>query len=334
MSVSLKYLTHCSAKTGYRVVPLEKIVRLGELAGDLARHPFLGNVLALKGGTALNLCFGPPGRLSVDLDYNYIGQAEREKMLIDRPKVESAVAEIARRQKYRIQQSADAFAGRKLYLIYRSVMGHEERLEVDLNFLFRMPLAGTVACELWQPGELDRPKVLVVSLEEILVGKMLALLDRAAARDVWDVANLPLQATEVMHAPIFRSWFIALSTILDHPLGTYTQERLKSHINDRVVAEQLQPMLMEKLVLDSSSLVKKAWTVVGRYLDLKPDEEAFLSAVQGGVLTSELIFPYDSDEALRIAGHPAIQWKIKNVRAHISKSIFKGKGPNQSSKAT
>lgn len=94
MSVSLEYLTSCSAKTGYQVVPLEKAVRLGELAGDMARHPFLGSVLALKGGTALNLCFGPPKRLSMDLDYNYIGQIVREKMLADRPRVEKAVSEI------------------------------------------------------------------------------------------------------------------------------------------------------------------------------------------------------------------------------------------------
>jgi len=39
MSVSLEYLTRCSVETGYRVEPLEKVVRLGELAGDIARHP-------------------------------------------------------------------------------------------------------------------------------------------------------------------------------------------------------------------------------------------------------------------------------------------------------
>ena len=81
MSVSLEYLTQCAAETGYRVEPLEKVVRLGNLAGDIARHPLLGPVLALKGGTALNLCYGPPKRLSVDLDYNYVGEIERRKML-------------------------------------------------------------------------------------------------------------------------------------------------------------------------------------------------------------------------------------------------------------
>jgi hypothetical protein len=56
MSVSLEYLQRCSAETGYAVGPLEKVVRLGEMAGEIGRHPLLGRVLALKGGTALNLC--------------------------------------------------------------------------------------------------------------------------------------------------------------------------------------------------------------------------------------------------------------------------------------
>lgn len=159
MNVSLEYLQRCAARTGFRVEPLEKVVRLGVMAADVARHPLLGSVLALKGGTAFNLCFGPPQRLSVDLDYNYIGHLDRASMLEARPAVEQAVADLARRQGYWVQQSADAFAGRKYYLLYRSVVGPEERIEVDLNFLFRMPLAGTELRDVWQPGELDRPRV-------------------------------------------------------------------------------------------------------------------------------------------------------------------------------
>jgi len=116
MNVSLEYLDRCAAETGFQIDSLEKVTRLGEMASDIARHPFLGDVLVLKGGTALNLCFGPPARLSVDLDFNYIGYLEREKMLADRPKVEQAVEKLARRHGYRVQRSADAFVGRKLSL--------------------------------------------------------------------------------------------------------------------------------------------------------------------------------------------------------------------------
>jgi len=330
MSVSLEYLTRCSTETGYRVEPLEKVVRLGELAGDIARHPFLGTVLALKGGTALNLCYGPPKRLSVDLDYNYVGEIERQKMLEDRPRVEEAAAEIAGRQGYRVQRSADSFAGRKIYLRYRSVLGHEDRIELDLNFLFRLPLAGTAIRELWQPGELDRPNVRAVSLDEILVGKLLALLDRGAARDVWDVANLPAQAGSVLRKSSFRSWFIALATMLPHPLPTYSRKRLESRISERVISEQLAPMLAREVELDSARLVGSAWAAVDNLLELAPNEEAFTAAVENGELPMELLFQDDQEEARRAANHPAVQWKIENVRGHIARGIKTSKKPPQS----
>jgi len=49
MNVSLEYLTRCSAQTGYPVSALEKVVRLGEMAADVSRHPFLGSGNRLDG---------------------------------------------------------------------------------------------------------------------------------------------------------------------------------------------------------------------------------------------------------------------------------------------
>jgi predicted nucleotidyltransferase component of viral defense system len=140
MSLNMEFLKRCSVDTGYRVDVLEKVIRLGKFSEAISRHPFLGQVLALKGGTALNLCSGTPKRLSIDLDYNYIAHAEREKMLEDRPVVEKALASIATDQGYQIQRSADAFAGRKTYLRYQSMLGPRDRIEVDINFVHRIPI--------------------------------------------------------------------------------------------------------------------------------------------------------------------------------------------------
>ncbi|MCJ7595848.1 MAG: nucleotidyl transferase AbiEii/AbiGii toxin family protein, partial [Desulfobacterales bacterium] len=319
MSVSLEYLQRCSIQTGYQVRPLEKVVRLGEMAGEVARHPFLRSVLALKGGTALNLCFGPPKRLSIDLDFNYTGHRDREQMLADRPRVEQAVADIARRKGYRVQQSRDAFAGRKIYFIYRSVLGPEERIELDLNFLFRVPIAGTEQRELWQPGELDRPEVRTVSLQEIVVGKMLAMLDRGAARDVWDLANLPQPANDVKGLPSFRPWFIALAAILDHPLPTYTLSRLKGLVTERAVVEQLAPMLSVDAPRRADDLVKQAWAVLSDFLTLSPNEVTYIASIERGEVRPELLFADDPEAAQRVTEHPAILWKVINVREHLAR---------------
>lgn len=105
MSWSRAYLDGLASDTGFRSETLEKVLRLGGLLADVARHPLLSSALALKGGTALNLCFGSPTRLSVDLDFNYIGTADRARMLEHRPLVERAVVQIAKGHGYQIQKS-------------------------------------------------------------------------------------------------------------------------------------------------------------------------------------------------------------------------------------
>ena len=298
--------------------PLEKVIRLGEIAADISRHPFLGNVLALKGGTALNLCVDRPRRLSVDLDFNYIGHLERDKMLIDRPLVEEAILQLADRKAYRVQKSADAFAGQKVYLIYRSFTGQNDRIEIDLNYLFRMPIASTMSQEMWQPGELDRPIVRTVSSEELLVGKLLAYLDRSAARDVWDLAYLPDQIQKILASERFRSWFISLSAILNHSLKAYTRDRIEKRITHRTVAEQLNPMLIGQTdPLQLADLVEHSWAMIDPLMMLSDNETEYITAIQRGTLLLDLLFPDEPEEAKRMALHPAILWKLVNVRKHL-----------------
>ena len=291
MSPSLEFLERCSAETGYQASALEKVVRLGQLAADIARHPMLGEALVLKGGTALNLCFGPPGRLSVDLDYNYIAHVEREKMLAARNGVEDAV----------------------------TVLGQGERIEVDLNFLFRLPVGAKEKRTIWQPGGLDRPLVHVVSQAELVAGKLLALLDRCAARDAWDVANLPDAAELILDSPGFRSRFIAISAILEHPLTDYGRDRLQNFLTDKIAAEQLLPMLPASMVVRAIELRERAWARVEPLLSLSANEREYIAAIHRGDLRLDLLFPDDEGEAARLGRHPAILWKIENVRAYCSR---------------
>jgi len=317
MSVSLTYLERCAGDTGYSVPTLEKVTRLGEIAATIARHPALSAALALKGGTALNLCTGlAPTRMSVDLDYNYIAHAERPRMLAERPDVESVVEEVAHRLGYRVQRSRDEFAGRKVFAAYKSVLGTDARVEIDLNFLFRVPLDGVVDAEMWQPGDLDRPGVRTVSLLELCVGKLLALLDRAAPRDAWDAVRLQSTARELLQSPRFRAFFIAASAILDHPISTYSHERMRERLTAEMIETQLVPMLAAGLPPSAAALVDEAWSVLAPFVELRPHETEYVEAVQRGELRPEILFPDQPDDANVIANHPAIRWKVENVREH------------------
>ena len=246
MRLDQPQLVELAASTGFRKETLEKVDRLVGLLEDVNRHPLLSRVLALKGGTALNLGFGPPSRLSVDLDFNYIGAAEREAMLAQRPDVERALESIARAQGYTVQRSKDEHAWHKYFMEYSSAFGARDRVEADLNFLHRVPIGPPVRLGIWRPDGETGFSVQAVGLEELSAGKMCALLDRVLPRDCFDVIRLPGIIGERWDGRL-RLLFIALAGALDRPLQDYGEERLE-RVTQAAVAEQLHPSAAAELV--------------------------------------------------------------------------------------
>ncbi len=313
MSLSLEKLEEYVGETGFRLNALEKVIRLGELLVDFGRHRLLGPALALKGGTALNLFFSAPSRLSVDLDFNYVGNPEREHMLAERPEVERAIEIIAKGHGYRIQQSRQAHAGRKIYLSYIGKTGSRERIEIDLNYLYRLPLGEIDNRPMWQPGDLKRPRVRIVSFPELTSGKLCAFLERAMPRDLFDTIRLPDHRPELWKTHRCRHIFIALAGGLKHPLGSYGRARLE-RVTERQVEEQLNPMVVPAARMSAGELKDRAWNVAAPLLELNETEQEYIDRIQMGELRVELLFPDDEAFAERLNRHPVLRWKVDNVR--------------------
>src|SRR5271156_3148072 len=142
MQTSEKELMKEAENTGFRPEIMEKVWHLIAILDGISVHPFLKDRLVLKGGTALNLFFFDLPRLSVDIDLNYIGQLDRQAMLIERPEVEKALEAIFQQEALTIQRIPEKHAGGKWQLRYASALGGNGNLEVDLNYMFRIPLYG------------------------------------------------------------------------------------------------------------------------------------------------------------------------------------------------
>lgn len=312
MNLSLNQIEALAAQTGFQSQTLEKVIRLGELAADIGRHPLLARVLALKGGTALNLMAGAPARLSVDLDLNYVGHADRVEMQRERPQVEHALEIIGRGQGYRIQHSREAHAGRKLYLTYTGVAGTGDRIEVGLNFLYRTSLGAISRRALWQPPGFGHPEIAVVPLEELAAGKLRATLDRSMPRDLFDTVRLPGLLGEVWGNSRFRRIHVALAATLPHPLYDYGSDRF-DRVTARGVREQLVPMLHVDQRPTAESLKEQGWQVMAPLVELEESEREYIARVHAGELRPELLFPEDAALVERLLAHPALRWKLYNV---------------------
>lgn len=302
-------------REGFAVEPLEKVARLGELAGRINRHPRLGVELALKGGTALNMFDGPPPRLSVDLDFNYVGSVDRTEMLTRRPGLEKDVQGIARELGYSLQESSDESSGRKYFLGYRTGEGNRDRIEIDLNFAHRLPLAPLRRAEMWQPGEVIRPQLQLCGREEVASGKICAFFDRRKPRDLYDVIRLPRSCHGFWETPEFRALVIAFTGILDHPLSSYTRERLEQ-VRDTDIRAELVPMLGRSENIDRNTLLTDAWSAVERFGSLTPPEQDFVDQLQRGELRLDLLDSLDAEGRERLERWPPILWKIRNAAAH------------------
>ena len=187
---------------------------------------------------------------------------------------------------------------------------------MDLNFLFRVPIDAPVRRELWQPGELDRPELLLVGDDELLVGKLTALLDRCAARDAWDVANLAPERVSRLPEPAFRARFVAIAGALPHSLGSYGRERLEQRLTQREVDERLLPMLASGLGVEASGLVDAAWRRLEPLVDLRPTETQYMEDLERGELNLDGLFGDAAHEYQRLARHPALLWKVHNARMY------------------
>jgi len=171
MKISRERLLSESQTTGFRPEVLEKLIQLLNLLEGFKAHPFLKNRLVLKGGTALNIFLLDVPRLSVDIDLNYIGAADRDTMMTERPKVEQALQVVCLREGMNVTRVPNDHAGGKWQLRYESSLGEGGNLQVDLNFMFRVPLWPITMLDA-KIGGYSARQIPVLDLHELAAGKL------------------------------------------------------------------------------------------------------------------------------------------------------------------
>lgn len=172
-----------AAVTGFREEIVEKVLYLEAILAQLVGHPALDGKWVLKGGTALNLFWMDVPRLSVDVDINYIGEADLAGMQAERPEFEAAIVGCCEREGCAVRRAPSEHAGGKLHLRYAGGVGGAGSLQLDLNFVQRLPLFPIEHRAPRFPPETVVQPVPLLSLEETAAGKFTALLTRHAARD-------------------------------------------------------------------------------------------------------------------------------------------------------
>jgi hypothetical protein len=295
-----------AAATGFRSEVLEKVIRLIALLERLRSHPFLKSRVVLKGGTALNLFVFDVPRLSVDIDLNYTGAADRETMLAERPKLEQAIQAVCGRSGVQIRRLPGEHAGGKWRMAYVGVSGRSAALDLDVNFLLRTRL-----------GSFSVTQVPMLDVHELAAGKLAALFGRAASRDLFDVREL-LGGTSFDREKL-RLGFVVYGGASRRDWRTVSIDDVQEDPHE--VDRHLVPLLRagvaparEDLVEWTRRLVADCRDRLSVVLPLRVEEIEFLDRLNGeGDIAPELL---TADKGLQrtIRAHPALECKALNVR--------------------
>ena len=123
MVASRETLQDLAAERQLQPATLERVIRLIDILDAFGADTLIGPRIALKGGTALNVFYSDLDRLSVDIDVNYVGAIEKERMDADRPGLEDRIERLMESKGYAARREPSEHAGGKWIYRYASALG-------------------------------------------------------------------------------------------------------------------------------------------------------------------------------------------------------------------
>ncbi len=318
--ITAKDIAQVAAETAFRSDVVEKVLHLHAILDLLDRHESTRGTWLLKGGTAINLLHLDVPRLSVDIDINFVGSQDVDDMRRVRPDFERALTSCFEREGCTVRRAPSEHAGGKFRLRYQSALGGPQNLEVDVNYVARVPLWGGVRSPVrFPPGSFLQVPTLTV--EELAAGKFAALVTRSAARDAFDAASLLNLVPDLAQQPQFRVAFVCF--VAASRTDARNLHPFQPLLPRRVLERELEPLLRRRasnegvMQEDLAEWIKRSVSPVAEsILSWSASERRFLdSLLDNGEIDAAALHP-DPDVQGRIEKQPMLIWKAKHVREH------------------
>ena len=306
------YLSKKAEEIGFTRDALEKVIRLADILEYLNTNTLLKNSLALKGGTAINLTIFNLPRLSVDLDLDYLINNSREEMLAEREVIHNTINRYMTFEGYSLNpKTKNPHSMDSWVYSYQGTSGNRDNIKIEINYSLRSHILEAEERPITAEHFSNQYKVKSLAPLEIYGSKISALLNRIAARDLYDTKNMiQFKIFDESEAEMLKKCIIFYTAITTGgKINIFNTETIDS-ITNRIIKRELLPVLKKK---DDFEL-KPAQVVVKEYISdlmiLGKEEKEFLNKFEAGKYIPELLF---QDKAIlgRIKNHPMALWKIR-----------------------
>ena len=255
----------------------------------------------------------------MDIDLNYVGEADREAMLAERPQVEQAVQAVFAREGFTVRRAPEEHAGGKWSLRYQSAAGRSGNLEVDLNFMYRIPLWPIMVSNSYPVGDWQATGIPVLDIHELAAGKLAALLARRQARDLFD-SHAILQMKN-LDKDLLRIAFVVYGATNRKDWRSVSVEDVNFDETDLtrqlLPTLRISPSMSQKIGADyGTRLVAECRQALSVVLPFNEAEKAFFDLLLDRGEIDPAILTNDPILQKRIQNQPLLEWKALNVRQH------------------
>ena len=288
----------------------EKVCRLTDILKFFENDALLGNSLALKGGTAINLTIFNLPRLSVDIDLDFSKNVTRDEMMATRSIINDRIEKFMKANGYLLSPKSKQYHALDSFVYeYSNSGGMKDNIKVEINYMLRCHVLETEQRHFESSWEPIGVSVLSVAPIEIFASKIVALINRTAPRDLYDIYNLvKFGLIDESEEPLLRKCVVFYSAIGAESPPFEFQFNMIDQVTQNRIKTDLYPVLRnkDKFDLKTAQMQVKAW--LESLLKLEDNEQEFLDVFRNKTYQPELLF--ESTEIVeRIRNHHMALWK-------------------------
>jgi len=310
---SKSFLDKVATETGFIRDNLEKVFRLYEILQYLNENQLFAEHLALKGGTAINLTVFDMPRLSVDIDLDFSKECSREEMLEIRTSINENLLNFMFAQGYALSPNTKNPHSLDSWVFYfQNSVGNRDNISVEINYSMRNHILPIEKRKINVKFLNIECEVNTLAILELFGSKIKALIERTAARDLYDVQNMlkydviQLDKQDLLRKIVVFYLVIGAKQKIGLPFNFESINALKYN----QIRANLIPMLRKNEQFDFEAAKTVTKDYLSKLMVLTHNEKLFIENFNQGIYQPNLLF---DDESIieNIKGHPMAVWRTK-----------------------
>lgn len=311
-----KFYAVLSEKTAFQRDILEKVHRLTTILDYINSHPGLDEMLVLKGGTAINLTIFNLPRLSVDIDLDFCSDATKEEMLSKRESINAILKRYFESEGYSIKPNSKNYFSLDSWVIgYNNTSGNPDKIKVEINYSLRQHILPVEMRSIGTDIFNMEHKIYSLSKIELFASKIAALLNRTAARDLYDIYNIVQYGlVEEEEITLLRKCVVFYKLISSEDKVITFDTSVIDKLTKHKIGTDLFPILRKKEPVDLEAMKKIVKEFINGVMVLSPGDREYIDRFMQGEYVPELLIA-DVEIINRISNHPMAIWKVNNIRA-------------------